>query len=92
MRLLPNINVDVRVRTSSRPVALAVPRSAVRGSDRARYVFVVRNSRLYRTPVNLGLASSSDYEVIDGLVEGDRVALDAVANARDGMVVRSAAR
>jgi HlyD family secretion protein len=92
MRLLPNINVDVRVRTRSRPVALAVPRSAVRGSDRARYVFVVRNSRLYRTPVNLGIASSSDYEVLDGLAEGDRVALDAVADAREGMVVRSTAR
>jgi HlyD family secretion protein len=92
MRLLPNINVDVRVRTSSRPAALAVPRSAVRGSDRTRYVLLVRNSRLYRMPVTVGISSSSDYEVLDGLAEHDRVALDAVANARDGMVVRSTAR
>jgi HlyD family secretion protein len=92
MKLLPNINVDVRVRTSNRPVALAVPRSAVRASDRTRYVFVVRDSRLHRQVVNLGISSTSDYEVLDGLLEGDRVALGTGAEAHDGMVVRSAAR
>jgi len=91
-KLLPNINVDVRVRTSSRPRALAVPRSAVRGSDRTRYVFVVRDSRLRQQPVNLGISSTSDYEVLEGLAEGERVALGAGAEARDGMVVRSIAR
>jgi HlyD family secretion protein len=92
MRLLPNINVDVRVHTSSRPLALAVPRAAVRGTDRTRYVFVVRDSRLHRQVVNLGISSSSDYEVLDGLLEGDRVALGLGVEAHDGMVVRSAAR
>jgi RND family efflux transporter MFP subunit len=91
-RLLPNMNVDVRVRTGSRPMALAVPRSAVRGSDRTRYVFVVRDSRLHQQAVNLGISSTSDYEVLDGLSEGDRVALRTGAEARDGMLVRSAAR
>src|SRR5262249_37803652 len=57
MKLLPNINVDVRVRTSNWPVALAVPRSAVRGSDRARYVFVLRDARLHQQAVHLGISS-----------------------------------
>jgi HlyD family secretion protein len=91
-RLLPNINVDVRVRTSSRPSALVVPRTAVRGSGRTRYVFVVKDSRLQQQTVSLGIASTSDYEVLDGLSEGDRVALSIGGEARDGMAVRSGAR
>jgi HlyD family secretion protein len=93
MRLLPNINVDVRLRTSNRPLSLAVPRSAVRASDRTRYVFVVRDdSRLHQQAVSLGISSTSDYEVLDGLSEGDRVAVDLGAEARDGMAIRSSAR
>jgi HlyD family secretion protein len=92
MKLLPNINVDVRVRTSSRPAALVVPRSAVRGSDRARFVLVMRDSRLRQQAVNLGISSTSDYEVLEGLSEGDRVVLSVDGEARDGMVVRSTAR
>jgi RND family efflux transporter MFP subunit len=92
MRLLPNINVDVRLRTSTRPLSLAVPRSAVRASDRTRYVFVVRDSRLHQQTVNLGISSTSDYEVLGGLSEGDRVAVDLGAEARDGMAIRSSAR
>ena len=92
MKLLPNTNVDVRVRTNSRPEVLTVPRSAVRGSDRTRYVFVVRDSRLHQRAVNLGISSASDYQVLEGLSEGDRVVLGVGAEARDGMVVRSTAR
>ena len=36
MKLLPNINVDVRVRQQVRPQAVAVPRSAVRGAGENR--------------------------------------------------------
>jgi HlyD family secretion protein len=89
MRLLPNINVDVRLRTSNRPVSLAVPRSAVRAADGSRYVFVVRDSRLHRRTVSVGISSASDYEVLDGLSEGDRVAVGISAEARDGMAVTS---
>jgi HlyD family secretion protein len=92
MKLLPNINVDVRLRTSNRPVSLAVPRSAVRASDGSRYVFVVRDSRLHQQAVNLGISSASDYEVLDGLSEGDRVAVGVGAEVRDGMVIRNSGR
>jgi hypothetical protein len=92
MKLLPNVNVDVRLRTSNRPEALAVPRAAVHGSDGSRYVFVVRDSRLHQQAVNVGISSASDYEVLDGLDEGDRVAVDAGAEARDGMAIRASGR
>jgi HlyD family secretion protein len=92
MRLLPNINVDVRLRTSNRPEALAVPRSAVRGSDGTRYVFVLRDSRLHQQAVHLGISSTSDYEVLNGLSEGDRVAVTTGTDTRDGMAVTSSAR
>jgi HlyD family secretion protein len=92
MKLLPNINVDVRVRTSDRPLSLAVPRSAVRASDGNRYVFVVRDSRLHQQTVNVGISSASDYEVLDGLYEGDRVAVSTGAETRDGMAIRASGR
>src|SRR5262245_34483997 len=92
MKLLPNINVDVRVRTSSRPAALTVPRSAVRGANQDRFVFVVRDSRLRQQAVSIGISSTSDYEVLEGLSEGDRVAVTVDGEARDGMVVGSTAR
>jgi len=92
MKLLPNINVDVRLRTSNRPVSLAVPRSAVRASNGSRYVFVVKESRLHQQAVNLGISSASDYEVLDGLSEGDRVAVGTGADVRDGMAVRISGR
>jgi HlyD family secretion protein len=92
MKLLPNINVDVRLRTSHRPLSLAVPRSAVHASDGSRYVFVVRDSRLHQQAVTVGISSASDYEVLDGLYEGDRVAVGAGAEARDGIAVRASGR
>jgi len=92
MKLLPNINVDVRLRTSNRPLSLAVPRSAVRASDGSRYVFVVRDSRLHQQAVNVGTSSASDYEVLDGLYEGDRVAVSTGAETRDGMAIRASGR
>src|SRR5262245_8053376 len=92
MKLLPNVNVDVRVRTGSRTGALTIPRSAVRASGQTRDVFVLRGRRLHRQAVSLGLSSSSEYEVLDGLSEGDLVALGGDTVARDGMLVRSTAR
>jgi len=92
MKLLPNINVDVRLRTSNRPPSLAVPRSAVRAAGGSRYVFVVRDSRLRQQGVNVGISSASDYEVLDGLYEGDRVAVSAGAEVRDGMAISSSGR
>ena len=92
MKLLPNVNVDVRVRTASRSRALTVPRSAIHAAGDTRYVFVVRDRRLRQQPIRVGVASASEYEVLGGLSEGDVVALGSDSDRHDGMIVRSAAR
>jgi HlyD family secretion protein len=92
MKLLPNINVDVRVRTDDRPHALTVPRSAVRIAGESRYVFLVKDQRIKRQSIRVGVSSTSEYEVLQGLCDGDLVALDSDVELRDGMIVRSVAR
>jgi HlyD family secretion protein len=92
MELLPNTNVDVRVRVQVRPHALTVARPAVRAADEQRYVFLVNDHRLTRQPVKVGIASTGEYEILEGLSEGDLVALPGEVEPRDGMPVRSVAR
>jgi HlyD family secretion protein len=92
MTLLPNINVDIRVRKELRARAVNVPRSAVRVAGEQRYVFLVKDRRLQRQPITVGIASTSEYEVLQGLSEGDLVALPGEVEPRDGMTVRSAVR
>jgi membrane fusion protein (multidrug efflux system) len=92
VRLLPNINVDVRLRRQSRSHVVAVPRVAVRPAGEERYVFLVRDRRLERRPIAVGIAGSSEYEVLEGLSEGDLVALPGDMALRDGMTVRSVIR
>ena len=92
MKLLPNINVDVRIRTEERPHVLAVPRSAVHSAADHRYVFVVEDRRLRRQAITVGIASTNDFEVLAGLSEGDVVALQGEAKLVDGLAVRSVAR
>lgn len=90
--LLPNTNVDIRIRVRQNENALAVPRAAVRGEGNDRYVFVLDGTTLRRRPVKVGIASTTQYEILDGLKEGDSVALPGDAILRDGMTVRIAGK
>jgi HlyD family secretion protein len=92
MTLIPRINVDVRLRQRSRPHVVAVPRTAVRAAGEQRYVFLIKDQRLERRPITVGIAGTSEYEVLQGLSEGDLVALPGDMAAREGMTVRSVVR
>jgi multidrug efflux pump subunit AcrA (membrane-fusion protein) len=86
-RLIPNLDVDVRIRVQAEPQALVVPRGAVRSDSEGRYVFVVRDGTLHRTAVELGAASPTAYAVVSGLHAGDIVALPTNLDVRAGMQV-----
>jgi RND family efflux transporter MFP subunit len=89
-RLIPNLDVDVRIRLQSHSHAVLVPRAAVRSDQNGRYVFVVRNQFVHRQKVEVGMANATDYTIVSGLQEGDVVALPADVALRDGMRVEIA--
>jgi len=96
LELIPNINVNVLIHVQEHRNVLTVPRGAVRFEGARRYVFIVtggllpQTSKLQRREVKLGIASSTRFEVLDGLREGETVALPTDVELRDGMTVRVA--
>src|ERR1700719_3619348 len=93
LELLPNINVDVKIHSNERSNVLTVPRAAVDAEVGRKYVFVVTKSalgksRLARRELQLGIADSTNFEVISGLQENEMVALPGDAVLHDGMAVR----
>jgi multidrug efflux pump subunit AcrA (membrane-fusion protein) len=89
LELLPNINVNVQIRVRERTNALVVPRAAVRVDGAKRVVFVVDGRTLRRREVRVGIAGATSYEILEGLAEGDRVALPGETELRDGLTVVS---
>lgn len=93
LELLPNINVDVKIHANERTNVLTVPRAAVDAESGHKYVFVVTKtalgkSRLVRRELQLGIADSTNFEVISGLQENEMVALPGDAVLHDGMAVK----
>src|SRR5262249_230779 len=62
-RLIPGLNVDVRIRVLSSTHSLLVPRNAVHSDSGGHYVFVVENGVLRRRPIAVGSASAANYAV-----------------------------
>jgi HlyD family secretion protein len=93
LELLPNINVDVKIHSNERTNVLTVPRAAVDAESGHRYVFVVTKNalgktRLARRELQLGIADSTNFEVVSGLQENEMVALPGDAVLHDGMAVK----
>jgi multidrug efflux pump subunit AcrA (membrane-fusion protein) len=86
-KLIPNLDVDVRIRVNARARTLLVPREAVRIDQSQRYVLVVKDGRLERRPIAVDIASVTSYSVVKGLREGELVALRSDVELRDGMRV-----
>jgi HlyD family secretion protein len=95
LELLPNINVNVRINSQERTNVLSVPRGAVQTENGHRYVYVVKddplavsNKALAKREIQVGIADATSYEVLNGLQEGEMVALPGDVDLRDGMKVK----
>ncbi|HWP83629.1 MAG TPA: efflux RND transporter periplasmic adaptor subunit, partial [Terriglobia bacterium] len=86
--LLPNMNLNVEIVTQSRSGVLALPREAVLGDDSSRYVYLVRDGVLVRQPVRIGILNPTRAEIVEGLQEGQEVALTGDGVLREGLRVR----
>jgi HlyD family secretion protein len=88
LELLPNTNVQVRILVRERHGAVVVPRAAVRGENGQHYVFLFDGNRVRRRDISVGVASTSNYEVLSGLSVGDRIADPVDQELKNGMEVR----
>jgi HlyD family secretion protein len=86
-QLIPNLDVDVRIRVQSRPRALLVPRQAVLSDQAGPYVFVIENGTAHRRPIMIDVASVTNDAILNGLKEGDVVAIPGNTDLSDGMRV-----
>lgn len=75
---------------SRRDGALLAPRGALlRGAERDRAeLFVIDRDLARKRPVRIGLGSTDEVEVIEGLAEGEQVVVRGAENLADGVRVR----
>jgi HlyD family secretion protein len=88
--LLPNTNVTVQVTEINHNNVLSLPREALHTEGANDFVYKVVNDRLVKTPVQVGVANLTRFEILGGLDEGNVVALGATTEADliDGLRVK----
>ena len=87
LQLLPNTNVNVRIRTGERDNVLAIPRAAVRTDGATRYVFTIDQGKLRKQEVSLGISNATMYEVLSGIAESDLIAVSGTSELQEGLPV-----
>jgi multidrug efflux pump subunit AcrA (membrane-fusion protein) len=86
--LLPGTNVDAEIRSETVADALTVAKEAIRTERTETGVFVLAGDRLVWKKVKVGVSNTTRSQV-EGLSEGDPVALYSDKALKDGMLVKA---
>jgi HlyD family secretion protein len=73
--LIPNLNVKVEITTNRKADALVIPKSAVLNQNGKPAVFLSDGKSTTAKPVDLGLITSEEVEILSGIKAGDSVVL-----------------
>jgi HlyD family secretion protein len=95
-RILPDMSVKVTLLRdepaagTAAPAAprVLLPKTAIRTADGRKIVFVLREDRVERRGVSLGLEQGDQVEVVSGVSAGERVVIDGPATLKDGDKVK----
>jgi len=88
MELKPNTTVNIRIQLRERRSVLAVPRASVEVAGARYYLYFVEGERLRRREIKVGISNDTQFEIVDGAMEGDAVALPGDVALQDGLVVQ----
>lgn len=86
--LRPGMYATASILLDQREGALAIPVTALVREGDIAYCYCVRDGKVVRTPVSVGLRSGSEYEVLDGLRGDELVVLTHAESLRDGEPVQ----
>jgi RND family efflux transporter MFP subunit len=95
-RILPDMGVKVSFLRDDPPPGQAaqaapsvlVPKGAIRSADGRSIIFVVRDDRVERRAVSVGLENGGQVEVLSGVSVGERVVVDGPPALKDGDKVK----
>jgi HlyD family secretion protein len=73
--LIPGANVNAEIRTAVVEGALVIPKETLRHDAQGDYVFALNGEAVARRPVKKGASSVTLIQVVEGLADGDAVAL-----------------
>lgn len=81
------VNISVKVETLTNQ--LVVPGVAVQNGQQGTFVYVVDDdSRVHLKPVQVGITTATEADILSGIAEGDRVVIDGTDRLIEGAVVR----
>ena len=86
--LRPGMFVQAVIIAERREDVVVVPRDAITQRGGGNVVYVVNGQRVNQRNVILGLADDTQFEIIDGLASGDRIAVRGLETLTDGTRVR----
>lgn len=81
------VEAKISVSTSKSEAALLVPFSAVNTDMEGSFVYAVENGVIVKKPVQTGISSDLNVEIIEGLNEGDQILTEVNSNIMEGMEV-----
>ena len=81
------MEAKISVSTSKSEDALLVPFSAVNSDMEGDFVYAVENGVIVKKPVQTGISSDLNIEIVEGLKEGDQVLTEVSGNIAEGMEV-----
>ena len=80
--LIPNLNIKVEITTDLKTNAIVLPRSAVFGREGKSVVLVSEGERAVAKPVEIGLVTPEEIEILGGIDAGDSIALNPGENSK----------
>ncbi|MFD6753390.1 efflux RND transporter periplasmic adaptor subunit [Micromonospora gifhornensis] len=83
----PGMNAVLRLRVREASDAVTVPASAIFSADGRDTVWVVRDGRVGRASVTVGVQGQDLVQIVDGVQPGDRVVVRGTDQVRDGQEV-----
>ncbi len=86
--LLPGANVNAEIRSRVAENALTIPREALRRESNVPGVLLLQGDKVVWRKVTLGVSAVTRVQVLEGLAEGDSVALPSELTLENGSPVR----
>jgi RND family efflux transporter MFP subunit len=91
LKLIPGMYATVVLKLHRHPAALAVPIEAIGDPSHPSVLLVNGDDRIEQRGVRLGMETSTSYQVLSGLAEGDLVVVGDRSSVSPGQLVRPVA-